>query len=54
MIVEDSAPPGALAVTRLAVSGREAAAAATELVRTRDVEAFPPRNAEAPRRELGV
>ncbi|AEK38903.1 hypothetical protein [Amycolatopsis mediterranei] len=54
MIVEDSAPPGALAVTRLTVSGRTAATAATELVRTRDAEAFSHQGAEAPRRELGV
>jgi hypothetical protein len=53
VIVEDSAPPGALAVTRLAVSGRAATTAATELVRTRGAEALS-QGAEAPRRELGV
>ncbi|MEU4245956.1 hypothetical protein AB0F15_00945 [Amycolatopsis sp. NPDC026612] len=50
MIVEDSAPPGALAVNRLDVFGREAAAATTELVRT-DAEAL---SRQVPRRELGV
>jgi len=40
VIVEDSAPPGALAVT--------------QLVRTGCAEAFSHRDADAPRRELGV
>ncbi|MEV7092000.1 hypothetical protein AB0M80_04085 [Amycolatopsis sp. NPDC051045] len=48
MIVEDSAPPGALVVGR-------PTGATTDLVRTRGREAFSGGEpAQAPRRELGV